>query len=298
MPSGEMKKAILTAVVPVKHFDNNRDTLQVLFSRCKNLSINLVIVLDSDNKDEFSKLESLVLHSQNFSIKVMQKEFNSPGLTRNAGIDLSTTEWLAFWDADDFPEPSEYLEMIRVSDAAQTHLCVGSYATLDFKSDVVVQRPINVTHKYEWLVNPGLWRCVFRANYLNDVKFTALRMGEDIQFLAEFISLLNDWSFYEPVVYHYVINRNGQATSKKPSTEELLTAFSKLVEISGNRSGKSFALSMIICSRLATLAKNPRTYFGAVRILGAGFLSGKLRAKTFTAALARVISLKLRQKGA
>lgn len=293
-----MNENILTAIVPVVHPSLHAETLTSILNRTRELPIKLVLVLDSKDASDLAVINQFIRDSRNTRVELKSGNFSSAGLARNAGLENISTLWLAFWDADDFPEPSEYLEMIRVSDSAQTHLCVGSYATLDFKSDVVVQRPINVIHKYEWLVNPGLWRCVFRAKYLNDVKFTALRMGEDIQFLAEFISLLNDWSFYEPVVYHYVINRNGQATSKKPSTEELLTALSKLVEVSGNRSGKSFALSMIICSRLATLAKNPRTYLGAVRILGAGFLSGKLRAKTFTAALARVISLKLRQKGA
>jgi glycosyltransferase involved in cell wall biosynthesis len=292
-----MNRNILTIVVPVVTPLSHLETLLRMLNRSRDLPIEIKLVLDSESEVDYSHLIQLVHGSGNSRVELKKEKFNSAGLARNSGLEDVSTPWVAFWDADDFPEPGEYLEMIKVSEKAQTDLCIGSYETLDFQSHKIVQRVVNPTREYDWLVNPGLWRCVFKTSFLNEIKFAAIRMGEDIQFLAEIISGPTKWSFHEPVVYRYVINRAGQATSKKPSADELLTAFSNLVSISQKESSKNFALSMIICSRLATIGKNPSTYLGTARILGYGFFSGKLRITTFASALVRVSSIKSRQKG-
>jgi glycosyltransferase involved in cell wall biosynthesis len=288
---------ILTAVIPVKNFNENRDTLQVIIKDCIALPITLVVVLDSDDAGELNSLNNLITNLQNSRVRTIFRKFNSPGFARNSGIEITNTPWLAFWDADDSPIPELYLEMISISEKEDTNICIGSYQTFNYLTQEINVRETNTENKFDWLINPGMWRCVFRTSTVQKTRFNSARLGEDIQFISEVIAQSDDWSFFKPVVYQYVTNRNGQATSTKTTKKELSYTFSQLLRTAQHATPNNYGLYMLISARLLTIFKYPKAYFLCLKLLLASLLDGNIDVASLMRSSRQVVRLKAKQKG-
>jgi glycosyltransferase involved in cell wall biosynthesis len=289
---------ILSVVIPFTALHREVLPIQRMIERSSDARIELIFVHDVRDKISGNFVKYLISQSKKPEINFIEGKFGSAGSARNAGMNIANGKWIAFWDADDYPNPDLYIKMIQTCESEGTNLCIGSYVTMDYMSYNETVREIIPNQKFDWLVNPGLWRCVFRSTLINETQFTSFRLGEDVQFLAEVISSTSNWSFFQPIVYKYVTNRNGQATSVKPKSQELITAFSKLVYTVQKSNINNSALYILISSRVITLAQNPNTYFGCFGLLATSLLSGKLNLWHFISSLIRVLVFKRKHRGA
>ena len=114
-----------------EHFSttsNNVDVVIPTFNETTNLvrainsvkdqssKVNRIIVIDDGSKEEVTKFLSEEYKSDSLVELILKQHSGLPGVSRNLGIGLSTADWIAFLDADDYWDPRKLevqLELAR-----------------------------------------------------------------------------------------------------------------------------------------------------------------------------------------
>lgn len=204
---------LLSAIIPVASSFRDYESMKVWIRECTPQDIEIVIVRDSfseTSKMDFDNVLSLEI--ENRSILVLDGEFLSPGMARNFGFDMSTGDWIAFWDCDDVPVPSNILlELQRNSTGAD--VIIGQYAIND-SSRISV-------NLFDFAFNPGNWRVLYRRNFISGFKFRNYLWGEDQLFILENGLLSSKINFSELCFYNYVVGSNAQLTASRTNAASL-----------------------------------------------------------------------------
>jgi cellulose synthase/poly-beta-1,6-N-acetylglucosamine synthase-like glycosyltransferase len=94
----------LTAVIPVASTIANLSNLDRNISKALASEIQVVLIIDQVSKASNPQLERIyekyVQESKAFRFR--REKFESPGKARNEGFRFVETEFVTFWDADDF----------------------------------------------------------------------------------------------------------------------------------------------------------------------------------------------------
>ena len=123
----------LSAVVPVGNFIAGVTRIHEWIEEIQGRPIEVIIVHDLQNSnresvaDYLSRLQKLDIESK---IKFREGYFGNPGGARNMGIKSSTGEWIAFWDSDDIPRISEFVDAIENSEP-ETEVICGAFTRRD-----------------------------------------------------------------------------------------------------------------------------------------------------------------------
>jgi glycosyltransferase involved in cell wall biosynthesis len=193
--------------------------LETWFSRSSNELMEIVIVHDIQDTFTASELDGLVNKYHHLKIKVIEGTFGSPGLARNAGLKISTSNWITFWDADDLPNPQNVLSAIAQANS-QTEVIIGNFTIISPRGEAAVNHNGRVENV---ALNPGLWRMIFRSTALQGVNFCTTRMGEDQLFLIDLNLQSRKIHFSNLNFYHYFQGGPMQLTSTQNSINEVET---------------------------------------------------------------------------
>ena len=119
-------------MVPVRKMAGK---LQLLFKwiqdiESKKLPLRVVIVEDGIDPATLSQLREV----EHFSfVRIYSGQFDSPGLARNHGLAKVETEWVAFWDSDDLPDPSVIHQEVEVA-PPWINVLVGAFKVKNIKT--------------------------------------------------------------------------------------------------------------------------------------------------------------------
>lgn len=263
-----------SAIIPVSVKANNYGNL-IQWLDCQDITlVDVIVVLDEADASIEQKTEANKSFLT-FGINTISGDFGSPGLARNAGLCVSTSDWVAFWDADDLPLIGNFLHMVKRADLHGFDVCVGGYILKNVMSGSTEYHElprVNYTDKLPTLLgkDPGIWRFAFRKVVI-EKEFTKIKMGEDQIFLLENNVFNSEIHVEHSFVYCYFYGGEKQATSDKSLIKDLKTA----VEISSNyviKAGVSsqsrFAVMLLIKQLLTAMKKGSiRLKFWAVRSL-------------------------------
>lgn len=150
--------------------------------------------------------------------RVFSGNFASPGAARNEAIKSCDSPYLCFWDIDDFPRPREYMSLIHQMRESNADVGIGKWNFVGERTNPRGNRATDVANF------PGVWRFIFRRDFVKDLSFTELNWGEDQLYLMEVFSRNPKVELYDKVLYQYSKYSPGSLTSKSYHVVDLFKA--------------------------------------------------------------------------
>lgn len=216
----------LTAIVPVSRMAGRLDNFNKWLPSVLELGINVVIVHDKQDSETGPELRNSINSINSERIIFLEETFNSPGLARNAGIDICKSEWVCFWDSDDIVHPKTIFRTLNDPTKEFDVLC-GQYEEISHFPKNILRITNNVS---QLMKAPGIWRLVIKRDFIGDVRFRKFPMAEDQIFLWE-MGLYNlDIEFSKELFYGYQKGNPLQATSDQRKINSILDAVNFLLK--------------------------------------------------------------------
>ena len=233
-----------SAIIPVTRMNGRLAHIERMLKNPYSKSLEFII--SHDVADDFTSSELHDLKNLNPNIKLIEKRFGSPGLARNAGLEIAKGEWIVFWDSDDDPLIEEFIKMIDITDRMGLVAGIGDYQAINELDNSIFESSPN-GELSKLYTNVGLWRMCFRRDRIKDLRFTEFRMAEDQIFFAQLELKVSEVHFHKKSVYTYFFGSSGHLTqdysavldlrgasallmsflSKDPSNRNLLKMFLK-----------------------------------------------------------------------
>lgn len=228
--------------------------LELSLKAVKDLNLPISFILVHDGLDEGTDREVSDL-AVSYNARYLNLVVNSPGLSRNYGLQHADSDWVAFWDSDDIGLVEEAISAIHNSPLNADFILAGySQVSQVTKRANKVSTPMGNFSMA--MINPGIWRFIFRKSAIVNTNFPAYRMGEDQVFLARL--LINDSSVYfsDKNIYLYVEGEGGQLTKEKTAVSEILLAIDEITEIITQNSRQYRYLSVMRTRMITTALKH------------------------------------------
>jgi glycosyltransferase involved in cell wall biosynthesis len=246
---------MLTAIVPVSGMAGRLVHLENWLSTIHQLDIQVIVVHDYRDSETETQLLSILGALNSSKVEFLTGTFGSPGAARNAGLARANSEYICFWDSDDLPHLQSMLSDLETY-SSDCDILVGQYVRKSDHQKDILEDKSNDASARDVAMNPGLWRMVFRREFISSVEFEKMRMGEDQLFLAQIMALKPRLTFTDTVFYEYFVGSPGQLTQNPKAIIELFSAFREILALRKKTSGKEFEFTSIMVSRMNfTLAR-------------------------------------------
>jgi glycosyltransferase involved in cell wall biosynthesis len=240
-------------VVPIHNSEGRTAKLRESIQKAKN--IEFVLVFDSCDDGTVGEFVAILENCVKLNVQAIYGEFGSPGFARNAGLKLVNTKWVVFWDADDFPDPFALVKCTSTLYKDNFDMIVTQYSKVAYLSQEKLGKASHTRHKYQLVVNPGIWRVVFNAHFVKQVWFPRFRMGEDQCFLAEILSKNPNIFFSPQITYAYTVGSPGQLTRDPQAKLELKGAIRFTFEQALKTKHNRLALGLMAGRQTASFLK-------------------------------------------
>ena len=284
----------LTAVIPVygPTYAEREQSLKSILNSSN--QVRMVVVADTFEKSQKESLISLLKNKPVDSVDLIEGVYGNPGSARNAGLELVNTDWICFWDSDDFPDVSKYLEMVEIADNKGYLIAKGGYKIFKPQVNVsnhVIEPRISNQNFARHIMDPGIWRYVFSRNVFGELRFPPLAMGEDQDFLVEVLLKKKDIYIFGEPVYTYTVGGGTQLTRNPSSLKDVSKSLDYLEVLLKNSQVNSSSAETILTSYIKQALTGWRTidlqhfvpYSAKVgKVLLRSLLAGKLLKPLYT----------------
>ena len=257
---------MLSVIVPIGGFPNGMKPFKSWISSANQELVEIILVVDSDDAKLTDEI-LLVSKNSRARIQIFMSTARNPGGSRNIGIADATGDWICFWDADDYPDLTNMLEMVSESQNSDSQMAVGAYGLLQENSpntfeELGIHRAFNALDLY---CDPGVWRMAFRRELIGNDRFLNLRMGEDQQFIFQLLTKSPNISFSGRHVYKYVKYQTSQLTKSPVALNDLLSAMKECIAM--YKKANSTDLLVGIYKQSLTLLKRARLRVKVLNLL-------------------------------
>ena len=215
----------LSVIVPITKMAGNLGLLKSWVSDAIKKEVKVILVHDfndAETSDELKKFVSLV---DSDAVAFIEGRFGSPGSARNAGMIFVDSEWVAFWDSDDFPEVSKALNLIDKGTSKRKTILVGSFSKVNISEPQAIEQVFFRGSPNSWInqisKSPGLWRFIIHGSRLHKMPFSEIRMGEDQLLIEELLEFSGDFYFCNESIYTYHVGNQFQATRSKTARADI-----------------------------------------------------------------------------
>ena len=174
----------------------------------------LIIVCDkcSDNTVETAELFSYKSRGD----KVITTDFGRCGLSRNAGLDIATGDWILFADDDDWWLHDCAFELIANELRDDLDIVAFGFLARDFCG----QEGLQCFYSCDQNLSPIMrvwaapWTKAWRRGFIGDHRFPDVEHSDDLPFTQEMMPLVKDAvTIYQPL-YYYNYMRPGSIQDK------------------------------------------------------------------------------------
>lgn len=181
--------------------------------------IEIIIVNDGSKDNSQEIIEEYAKKDKR--IKYFVQENAGLGATRNKGIELSTGEYIAFLDSDDWVELNCYEEMYNSAISNNSDLVIVDYYIDHEKKSFKYKNEYKFNQKEKYLkdvllrnVSGFSWNKLYKKEIIdkNKMKFPIrgeLENIEDQYFTTRFVYLSNNISFVNKPLIHYIIRNSS-----------------------------------------------------------------------------------------
>ena len=234
----------LTVVVPVGLSNMNVHNLNTWANQLDLYPVikEVIVVLDKQVENNFNsnRIRQEIYNSK--KIKWIEGNYNSPGLARNVGKNFVNSKFVVFWDSDDIPNLNNLEEVMIVSSKNQFDLAVTKYTRTNKLSGKEKEMG-NSTR--EILMNPGIWRVIFKMEFIRNLEFGISKMGEDQVFLARCLAKNPKIIRVNLNLYNYIIGNQFQLTKNWDAISTLNVSRRDVGKILKKNSRWYFAIFLI-----------------------------------------------------
>ena len=214
---------------------------------------NLEIILVDDGSPDRSGEICDEYATKDSRIRVIHKENGGVSSARNVGLDVSTGDYIAFADPDDYLTSDMYKKMIQVFDDCEVDICVSQWqyecadgthvispdridASIYGKHSAEKFAEYLYRQQYESMVVCVVWNKLYRRCIFNDIRFLGKR-SEDERIHTTI--LCNDYTIMVLPDLLYVYCQNFTSITHKPFDVDSLLFLDVLAErvhgFNGNR---------------------------------------------------------------
>jgi CDP-glycerol glycerophosphotransferase len=226
-----MKKTLISIVIPTNHLDLDLNKLSSWIVNPETINFELILVVDEMYQDFSAELATIKTTEHLTKIQVIRGQYGNPGTARNAGIGVATSEWIAFWDSDDFPDPPAVIRMLTRAQEKEADVAIGSFRILGKSGVRTIATPKSNSELAllrHLTLNPGLWRICFKLEVIKGHHFPEIRMGEDQIFLAQIPFAESRIFLSSELIYTYTENNLSSLTHDKSALSTLDTTVERL----------------------------------------------------------------------
>lgn len=223
----------LTIVVPIASYSTKYENLLKWISACQDNRIEILVCYDKHGTDESNFIKDFEgVGSRN--ARIIEGTFLGPGSARNAGLEQAIGHWIIFCDSDDNVNVESWDEFITgLCDYSGSTLVAFNFSVTDSKRKIAQFKFSKKSHAMAFgnlATIPGLWRLCFSRSAIGSSRFTNIRLGEDILFLIEFLSLGQRIAYSNLYFYTYFVKHENQLTRTVHPRTEYTKVMNKLME--------------------------------------------------------------------
>ncbi|WP_167849803.1 glycosyltransferase family 2 protein [Companilactobacillus suantsaicola] len=221
---------LASIIIPVYNGSHYLDSLMLMLEKQTYSKIEVLIIDDGSSDNTWQKLTTYT--SRNFNLRIFkQKENKGVSAARNKGIENAAGTFLFFIDADDLIENDYVYKMIKIICEKNVQFLTCGYTEFSGGQDTFVRSECSVSSDLNQAMSlvlkhhgicSALWNKVFLSSVVqrNDLKFDeSIYIGEDMLFIALYLSNVESWCEIADVLYHYRINNDGVMQNYKISNE-------------------------------------------------------------------------------
>lgn len=229
---------LISAIVPIAGFPNGMKQIESWISNSDLRSFEVILVIDSAQDRTREEAQEIAQKIGALTgVQVLISESRNPGGSRNIGLEAASGDWVVFWDCDDAPNPSQFLEMISHAIEMNAQVAVGEFA---IQSGVQRLDKTFDNHSKDNVLeiialNPGLWRFAFKSDLAKRTKFPDLTMAEDQIYLANIFESKPNLYIFNEHVYTYWRYQSNQLTLSISALNQLISALDVFINKYKNR---------------------------------------------------------------
>ena len=244
----------LSIICPVSDMAGRLDRLRNWLDEVNFHSTQVVIVHDKRDENTAHELKSIVSKINSPALILKEGFFGTAGGARNSALSICEGEWICFWDSDDQPN---YQLILKGLDANHD-VIIGEFSIEKPTGLIVtVQHGSNNDESLSRMsFNPGIWRMVFRADVIKNLRFPEIMMGEDQCFLAQLEWDSLKTKYVDEVYYKYFSGWENQTTGPKKSRLPLVASLRFLQHQVKQNGGKEEVIRNMASRQLLTLFKS------------------------------------------
>ena len=198
----------ISAVVPVHGLENYLPTLKETLLNVARFPIDVVLIFDRISIGLTTEIRQFISENRMPRITIIEGHFGSAAAARNAGMAEVKTKWVAFWDADDSPDPLGYLTLVERAESESIEVGIG-IITVENIGDPTRTKSHSIDEDSTILNQiaafPGFTRMIFQTHFISGIQFQELFLVEDQCFLSDVFSR-NPKIGYQPIaLYTYFV---------------------------------------------------------------------------------------------
>lgn len=241
----------LTVVIPYLPNPRIFPNLILLTQKAVDLQCQVILCVDSGDNAELSFLHAELKGYKN--LEILSQENNSPGQTRNLGIEKIKTDFFTFWDSDDQIDIESMQSVIQFVQTQEPEITVARFRFADSNETSSKWCRLHALNALEISKNPGLWRWIFKTDSFSDIRFSSHPIGEDLEYLCKVIGTGSKISFCQDVTYSYRKPGNNTESQTSKGMSVLGELPNRLLSIYATCEGNNFFLANLISRQLLSI---------------------------------------------
>ena len=243
----EIGKSI-DAIIPIKNNSVVISNICEVIIKATEFNIRCIVILDSFSKEEVVNFKNTLGEMENSNlVRIKSGIYGSPGSARNAGLEISSSKWITFWDADDYPNPKSIANALAIYNSSQIPI-IGQF---QINSNDTKTKSLN-----DVAINPGIWRILFPETMVKNLKFSDKLWGEDQLFIAQTELLINNARIVPHFFYNYQTGLSNQLTHNHRNVNDGVKSLIDIYKFNSKYRGsnKNLESQLILIIKLSATA--------------------------------------------
>ncbi|HDR7312095.1 glycosyltransferase family 2 protein [Bacillus cytotoxicus] len=208
------QESMITVITPVYNAANNlKKTIDSVINQSIGFENIQYILVDDGSTD--SSREILLQYAnqyENIIVVFLSENTGTPAAPRNLGIELSTSKYITFLDADDWFESNGLEVLYNILEETKDDYIVGKTIQVESESSKIVGEhesckerrnvsPFSIPHIFQHL---GPRARLVRANIIkdNNIKYPEMKFAEDKQFFIDVLIHSKSISTTSKTIYY------------------------------------------------------------------------------------------------
>lgn len=206
-----------------------------------------IIIIDDGSTDNSEKIINDFIEKYSTIKIVYFRQHNLNGaVARDRGLEFASGEYIYFLDSDDYLSDDAVFEKM-IGDIKDNDLLIGNYKIIDEKGTMIREYKlinddlVDVDNCYRYsMISPVPSNKLYRKDIIdkNDVYFSNVRIGQDLNFYLKYISCCNNISIVDYNIYNYRIVNTGVTRNFGYNVFDIVKCFEGIEEFYKERNNK------------------------------------------------------------